>query len=165
MNDKSNANLNDTLQAMFANNDRLIDNSLKARGIELQKKQKAKISKRDLELALAVLLVELASCDQSFDPHEYQIISNGLMRVFGTTKSEVKALVNQANLVLSNLRGTSKFGTLLKDNLGDAERQAIMEVINEVIVADGIEDGFETYLKHKFSDLLGVALPPTPPST
>ena len=103
-----------------------------------------------------MLLVDLASCDQDFDPGEYQVITGGLRRIFGTSKAEVTGLVNQANLSLGNLRGVSKFGELLRDNLGFDERKAIMEVIEEVIAADGEEDGFETYLRDKLTELLGL---------
>ena len=115
---------------------------------------------RELELALAVLLVDLASVDQNFDMREYNTIAAGLARIFGTNLHEVQSLVNQANLVLKNLRGTSRFAELLRDNLSVEERQDVMKIIDEVISADGIEDGFETYLRHKFSDLLQVKIEP-----
>ena len=108
-------------------------------------------NQKDLELALAILLVELASCDQNFDMPEYHIISLGLYRLFGTGKDQVTALVNQAQGILANLRGTSKFANLLKDNLSEEQRKAIMEVIDDVITADGKVDGYETYFRHKLS--------------
>jgi uncharacterized tellurite resistance protein B-like protein len=124
-------------------------------------------SQKDLEVALTVLLVDLASCDQNFDPQEYHIITNGLRRLFGTTKSEVTALVNQANVTLQQLRGVGRFATLLKDNLEHEQKQAIMEVIEEVISADNEEDGFETYLRNKLAGMLGmpVATPPAQEET
>ncbi len=115
------------------------------------------VKKQDLELALTVLLVDLASCDDKFQPEEYHMIANGLRRLFGTSKHQVQALVNQSTQVLRNLRGTSTFATLLKDNLSEEERFAIMEVIEDMINADGVVDGFEVYLRHKISSLLGVS--------
>jgi uncharacterized tellurite resistance protein B-like protein len=129
-----------------------------AQNSEVSKRFKCAHVKKELELALAVLLVDLASCDQNFEQQEYQVISNGLKRMFGTGKSDVQALVNQANTVLKNLRGTSRFAEMLKDNLSHEERQHVMELINEVIDADGQEDGFETYLRHKFAKLLGFEI-------
>ncbi len=114
------------------------------------------IDRSQLELALTVLLVDLASCDQDFDPKEYQVISSGLRRIFGTSKTEISGLVNQANLQLANLRGVSKFTELLRENLSLDERKAIMEVIEDVISADGQEEDFEVYLRTKLSDLLGI---------
>ena len=144
--------LQSAVQDIFNNNDKILERQGGAR------KTRSSIPKTDLELALTVLLVDLAGCDQNFDAQEYNIIQNGLRRVFGTTKSEVTALINQANLTLKNLRGTGRFAGLLKDSLDQNHREVIMEVIEDVISADGVEDGFETYLRHKFADLLGVTV-------
>lgn len=151
---KDNALLSDAIENIFAKHNKIFEKELRTQ------KEKRKMPKRDLELALTVLLVELASCDQNFDMPEYNIIAGGLKRLFGTTKEEVTTLVNQANLVLSNLRGTSKFGSTLKENLTQDERNVVMEVINDVISADGREDGYETYLRQKFAGFLGVELKP-----
>lgn len=153
----SNNILHNTVQNIFHNNDRILQSQMPSR-----KNRQSRISKRELELALSVLLVDLAGCDQTFDVQEYNLIQTGMRRVFGTTKTEVTALINQANQTLKNLRGTSRFAAMLKENLEPQERKIIMEVIEDVISADGTEDGFETYLRHKFADLLGVELPTTP---
>ena len=127
-----------------------------------QKRGSAK-ARSELELALTVLLVELASADQSFEQSEYQLIANGLKSLFGTPKSEIQALVNQANNILANLRGTSRFAELLRDNLTEVQRQAVVDIINEMIAADGREDGFEVYLRNKIATILGFPPPlPTP---
>lgn len=144
--------LQSTVQGIFNNNDKIIERQIGT------VKSRPVVPRKDMELALTVLLVDLAGCDQNFDMQEYNIIQNGLRRVFGTNKTEVTALVNQANQTLKNLRGAGRFAGLLKDSLDQAEREVIMEVIEDVISADGVEDGFETYLRHKFADLLGVQL-------
>jgi len=115
-------------------------------------------SRRDLEVALTVLLVDLAGSDQSFEQKEYYIIQNGLKRMFGTAKDEVKGLVNQAMLVLANLRGTSQFAKLLSENLEVQQKVALLEVIDGLIDSDGKEDGFEVYLRNKYAKLLGIRI-------
>lgn len=114
------------------------------------------IQKQELELAVAVLLVDLARADQNFDRREYNTICVGLKRLFGTSPQEVTALIHKATLALSGLRGVNKFGDLLRESLKPEERAKIMEIIDEVIKADGTEDGFETYLRAKFADLLAI---------
>ena len=132
---------------------------------EAAKKRRRNVPLMELEVAFAVLLVDLASCDQQFAPREYLAISSGLRRLFGTPKERVKALVNQANIILANLRGTSRYAALLKNNLDMEEKTAVMETIDELISVDGIEDGFEVYLRTKVADLLGMPteLPSSPP--
>ncbi len=138
-----------TLDKIFDKNDQLTKDKMKFQ-------EKIGVSVQELELALTVLLVDLASCDQNFDQDEYQIISQGLMRVFGTSKEGISKLVNQANLVIANLRGTTKFAELLRDNLDSEKKSVVMEVIDEIIAADGVEDGFETYLRSKLCGILGI---------
>jgi uncharacterized tellurite resistance protein B-like protein len=138
-----------TLDKIFDKNEQLTKDKQKFQ-------EKIGVSVQELELALTVLLVDLASCDQNFDQDEYQIISQGLMRVFGTSKEGISKLVNQANLVIANLRGTTKFAELLRDNLDNEKKASVMEIIDEIIAADGVEDGFETYLRSKLSGILGI---------
>ncbi|MCI5064170.1 TerB family tellurite resistance protein [bacterium] len=121
-----------------------------------RKRSQPKIHQRDLELAVTVLLVDLASADQEFDQTEYQVIVHGLMRMFGTKKHEVSALVNQAQTALQNMRGISRFGDLLRSNLPEEERLVIMDIIEEVIQADGVEDDYEIFLRQKLKGLLGL---------
>lgn len=153
MTEDSNALLEQTIHEIFTGSER----TLPKHAANLEGKRGKKRAVKELELALAVLLVDLASCDQAFDMQEYVIISNGLRRLFGTNKSDVRGLINQANLVLSNLRGTAKFSQLLQESLSEDEKRAVLEVIDEVIFADGVEDGFETYLRNKFMHALGLS--------
>jgi uncharacterized tellurite resistance protein B-like protein len=130
--------------------------SLTQKSAEARKRFSGKVKKRDIELAVTVLLVDLAASDQDFDPREYQVIVHGLMEMFGTQKHEVSALINQAQTILRNLRGVARFGELLTENLSLEDRLAIMRIIEQVIQADGVEDGYETYLRHKLQKMLGL---------
>lgn len=120
------------------------------------KPQNKNARKAELELALTVLLVDLAWSDQDFDHREYQVIVEGLHKMFGTNSIQVKSLVNQAILILKDLRGTNHYGSLLRNKLKEKQRLAIMEIVDEVIAADGKEDGFEIYIRKKISDVLGI---------
>ncbi|MCB0328125.1 MAG: TerB family tellurite resistance protein [Bdellovibrionales bacterium] len=145
------AALKATVQQLLAQQEVAIDKAHKER-----KRYTGNVAKRDIELAVTVLLVDLASSDQDFDPAEYQVIVRGLMRMFGTPKHEVSALVNQAQNVLRNMRGIGRFGATLKDNLSLDERETVMDVIEEVIAADGVEDDYEIFLRQKLKGLLGL---------
>ena len=111
---------------------------------------------QDLEVAFTVLMVDMAACDQNFTQEEYGIIAAGLKRIFGTSKDKVQGLVNQANTIIATLRGTSRYAAILRDNLTNAEKKAVMETLDELVMSDGEEDGFEKYLRTKLSDLLDI---------
>ena len=158
MNNSQGAPLLQTLGKIFANVE-TVDTH------KLHNPKHKKINKKELELALTVLLVDLASCDEKFQPEEYNMIANGLRRLFGTSREQVQALVNQATQVLRNLRGTSQFATLLKESLSEEQKLAIMEIVEDIINADGVVEGFEIYLRHKLTDLLGLPKPVLVPET
>lgn len=144
-----------TIDSMFSNNQSALNRHLHLKGIKGERAP----SKRSLELAMAVLLVDLASSDENFEPREYQVIVSGMQRLFGTSRSEVSALINQAQLELANLRGLNHFYELLRENLDQRERERIMQIVEEIILADKVEDSFEIYLRNKFAKML--ALEPT----
>lgn len=121
------------------------------------KQKRRGVPTADLELAFAVLLVDMASCDQNFEQKEYIMIGSALKRLFGTPKDRVQTLVNQANTIMNNLRGTSRYAALLRDNLDLDEKKVLMETVDELIFSDGEEGGFERYLRTKLADLLGVS--------
>lgn len=139
-----------SIETIFSKNDELLQ---KAAGHRIKNRP---IPTKELELALTVLLVELASCDQNFEPQEYNILQTGLRRLFGTSKDKVQALVNQATIVLRNLRGTSRFASQLKEHLDVKQREAIMDIVNDIIGVDGLEDGFEIYTRNKIAAILDV---------
>lgn len=113
-----------------------------------------KKKQQELELALTVILVDLASCDQNFDRSEYHFIGKVLREIFGTTPDEVKPLVNQAITILSNLRGTNSYADLLAENLPDEKKHLVLEAIDTMIDIDGVEDGFETYHRARLERML-----------
>ena len=41
-------------------------------------------------------------------------------------------------------------------NLTVEQKRTVLTIVDDLIAADGVEDGFETYLRCKFADLLGV---------
>ena len=128
MNNKPGNVLQNTIQSVFEN-DGL--NKFTNRG----KNRKCTGAKRELELALTVLLVDLASCDQNFDQQEYALIVSALQRMFGTPRQEIQALVNQANMALANLRGVNQFATLLNEQLSHEKNFQRLQIVN----------GFDTY--------------------
>lgn len=115
-----------------------------------------KVAHRELELAVVVILVDLATADAHFDSREFMTICVGMQRLFGLPKPEVMKLIGQANQVLASFRGIDQFAQLIRREIPLEKRQQILDVINEVIAADGREDDFEIYLRHKFIDLLGL---------
>jgi uncharacterized tellurite resistance protein B-like protein len=125
---------------------------------ELEKKELKRLeesaSRQELEQALTVLLVELASSDQNFDQEEYQTICMSLKRLFNTDRSEARRLINQANTILSQMRGTTVFAYLLRDNLEKSEREVIADIIDELVATDGEVDDFEIFHRERIKSII-----------
>jgi uncharacterized tellurite resistance protein B-like protein len=85
------------------------------------------------------------------------MIVRGLEKVFGTSRQQTTALIERAKTTLSNFRGTTEFAELLRQHTNEEERKIILTVIDDVMNADGIQDGFEIYHRHRFASLLGVS--------
>ena len=109
---------------------------------------------QDLEFALTVLLVELASSDENFDQDEYHTITMSLQRVFDTDRAKAKEYINRASVSLSQVRGTTSYARLLSENLSIDERKMIADIIDELISADGQQDPFEIYHKNRIRHIL-----------
>jgi uncharacterized tellurite resistance protein B-like protein len=109
---------------------------------------------QDLEFALTVLLVELASSDENFDQDEYHTITMSLQRVFDTDRAKAKEYINRASVSLSQVRGTTSYARLLGENLSLDERRMITDIIDELISADGEQDPFEIYHKNRIRHIL-----------
>ncbi len=111
---------------------------------------------QQLELALAVLLVELASSDEGFAQKEYQVIIRALHQVFGVARDRAKRHINEAVTILKNLRSTSEYALRLREHLTANELTLVARCIDDVMDADGVQDGFEIYYRRRFRELLGI---------
>jgi uncharacterized tellurite resistance protein B-like protein len=111
-------------------------------------------SSEELEFALTMLLVELASSDNNFDQEEYHTITISLQRVFNTNRNKAKEYINRASVSLSQVRGTTSYAKLLYDNLSLDERKTVIDIIEELISSDGVQDPFEIYHRNRLRHIL-----------
>jgi len=107
--------------------------------------------------AIAVLLAEVAMIDQNFDEQEYGFIFTHLEKHFELTQKEVKGLIEYGSSLISNLQSTELFSKHLKENLSLEDRNKLMNVLESLIQADGVEHGFEIYLKERLQTTLEVS--------
>lgn len=122
-----------------------------------QSGKRSKSLRKELEFALTLVFVDLASCDDNgMDSREYQAILDSMRRIFGIGVTDVQKLVSSAQQVLRNFSGLASFTQLLKENLSEDERRMVQEQIQDIIKADGVKDGFELYFAKKYEKLLDL---------
>ena len=107
--------------------------------------------------ATAVLMIDVARADNSFDNAELERIVEYARSQFGLNDTEAAELVDAAAGDAEDLVSLHEFTQLLHNNLSDAEKHAIVATLWQIAYADGNLDKYENSLVLKISDGLHVA--------
>ncbi len=110
----------------------------------------------DARLALSALLVRVARVDGDYTAEEAQRIDRILMARYGLTPFEAPKLRAQAEALEAEAPDTVRFTRAIKDAVPYEEREAVIEALWSVVLADGIRDHEEDALLRLLSNLLGV---------
>ncbi len=110
----------------------------------------------DLQVAAAALLVEAAETDANFDAAERTKILD-LVRVrFELTEAEAQSLLELAGDEVANASQLYGFTRVVKDNFDHDERVELMEMLWEVVYADGALHDLEASLMRRIAGLIYV---------
>ena len=111
----------------------------------------------EIHLAAVALLVEAACADGEFDADERRCIRALIERHFGLTPDEAAALIEEAIRVVEDSVQILRFTRVIKDRYSYAERVALIEMLWEVVYANGVSDAFETQLMRRIGGLIYVS--------
>ncbi|RME65691.1 MAG: TerB family tellurite resistance protein [Alphaproteobacteria bacterium] len=109
------------------------------------------------QLAAAVLLAEAAYLDDGISEIEHARMIALMQRFFGLSADEAKALVAQACAVQGAAVELSRFTQAVKDAFDAEERIDIIEMLWEVVYADGVLHAYEDNLMRRIGGLLYVS--------
>jgi uncharacterized tellurite resistance protein B-like protein len=130
----------------------------------LQNQKSVKAPKHiDVQLATAMILVEVASSDHMIDRFEKSVIHMGLKSIFRISDENAAGLLAKARSALSSMRSSSAEASMLKDHLDLPTKRAIANTIDTLIRCNGVVDTMEVYLRQRFRALLGLPDEPLPP--
>ena len=110
-----------------------------------------------LRLATAVLMVDVARADHSFDDLEMQRILSLIESHFDVDADAAAELFASADEQADDLVGLHDFTRLLHEHLSESEKARIVSLLWQVAYADGSLDKYENSLVLKISDLLYVS--------
>lgn len=110
-----------------------------------------------LELAAAALLVHAACVDASFDEIERRRILDILLRRFSLTAEEADTLLATAEDKADGAVQILGFTRTVKDLYSYEERVALVEMLWEVVLADGRVDAHEAQLMRRIGGLIYVS--------
>lgn len=117
----------------------------------------------DVRVATAIVLLEIASSDNTIDKFEKSVIHNGLKSIFRISDQAALGVVAQAKSAIMSMRSSSAEASMLKDLLDPASKRAIANLIDSLIRCNGVVDTMEVYLRQRFRTLLGLPDEPLPP--
>ena len=108
------------------------------------------------QIAAAALLVEAALADGTFDKQERLQVEDVLMHMFGLHELEVQTIIADAEERVAQSNQLYGFAKTLRDTLEYSRRVELMQMLWEVVYADGQLDDFEANLVRRVNGLLYV---------
>lgn len=107
-----------------------------------------------LEMATAVLLIEVVRADGDIDGPELEAVTRVLQSRFTLAPSELDALIEVARHRSEHTHDLFSFTSRLNEALDERERIHVFELLWKVAYANGEADAHETHLLRKLADLL-----------
>ena len=111
----------------------------------------------DLHMAAAALLAEAALGDDDFDEAERKVIERLVRERFGLGEAEAGNLVDAAEREARDASHLLRFTRVIKDNFTPEERIELIEMIWEVVYADGELHAYEDSLLRRIAGLIYVS--------
>lgn len=111
----------------------------------------------DERLATAALLVHTIAVDGDVKEKEGKVLHAALIRRFGLSRSEADTLIERARERDAEAVDLYGFTSVLKRTLEPEERERVIEMMWEIIFADGGVHEFEDNMVWRVAELLGVS--------
>lgn len=109
------------------------------------------------KLAAAVLMVEVAAHDGEVSRVERERILSLLQNRLDLSEAEALELFVEALATQDESNQILSFTRKIKDHFDEAGREYILELMWEVVFADGVEDDFESNLMRRVAGLLYIS--------
>jgi uncharacterized tellurite resistance protein B-like protein len=110
----------------------------------------------EVQLAAAALLVEAAHIDDDLDPRERAVIDRILERRFKLSAAAARRLVAEAERVSERSTQLFRFTRVVNDRFSLEQRIELMEMLWEVVYADGAVEALEDTLLRRLGGLIYV---------
>lgn len=114
-------------------------------------------TKIDKNLASAVLMIEAATMDGQADETELATIKNIIMNSFGLDAGEADDLLAEASKQQNDANHLLRFTRTIKDTYSEEGRIELIEMLWEVVYADGILHDYEANLLRRIGGLIYVS--------
>jgi uncharacterized tellurite resistance protein B-like protein len=110
----------------------------------------------DLQLAVAVLLVEIARADYEHKDAEDAEMSRQLKARFDLSEQDARDLLRTAHERVEDSVSLREFTSRLHSDMSYPEKEAVVEMLWRIALADRDLDKYEDYMIAKIAELLYV---------
>ena len=110
-----------------------------------------------LRVATAILLVEVVRADFLLQQSELLRLRTILQQQFALTEEELDALLEQAEQGADTLVSLQHITRLLNQNFDHAMKLRVVEMMWELVYADGEKNHYEEHLIRQVADLLYIS--------
>lgn len=110
----------------------------------------------DKNLAAAALMVHVIAADGKITPEETTRLNEVLREHYSVTDAEAEILANAARLAQSDAVDMYRFTSILKADMDESERLALVEDLWEMVYADGVVHEFEDNVVWRVAELIGI---------
>ncbi|MBI5178062.1 MAG: TerB family tellurite resistance protein [Nitrospinae bacterium] len=117
----------------------------------------AKAGGHDVRVAACAILIEMAGMDGEFSNEERNHILKHLEDTHALTPQEAEELLQTAARELKGAIDLWHFTNLVNQNYTKEEKLQVIEIMWQVVYADGRLDAHEDYLAHKLGNLLRIS--------
>jgi len=116
--------------------------------------EQGKTASHDIRLAVCALFLEMANIDGEFSGSERENVISLLKRHHGLPDEHIPELMEASKKELKGSIDLWQFTNLINQNYSREEKIQIIEMVWEIVYADGRLDQHEDYLVHKLAKLL-----------
>jgi len=120
-------------------------------------KHPAHFDHNDYRLAAAALMVHTAEIDGNMAEAERRKLHDLLQRRFELSEAETQVLISEATEAEHEAIDLYHFTTVLNRSLTENDRLRIVQMMWEIVYADGRVSEFESNLMWRCADLLGIS--------
>lgn len=114
------------------------------------------VSPDDTRLALAALLVHCMAVDGTVSEDERATLRDLLVRNFTLSDTDLDTLIDDATQAEQEAVDLYRFTSVLKAQMSEEERIGVIELLWEIVYADGKAHEFEENLVWRVAELMGV---------
>ena len=126
-------------------------------GVDADASRASTMREEELRLSAGALLITAGTIDGRFDAEEKRKVKALLQRRFDLEPKELRQIFEDSEARERDAVDLYRFTSVLCRELDQDGRKRIVEMLWEVVMADGVVDEFETNLVWRVAELIGVS--------